>query len=69
MSACRIKEHKESWFVAARKCNYSAFNGYHHTPSRYSEVWCPACPEVWRTDAAYVDALPNGNPNTDIRRS
>lgn len=69
--ACQ-KHGREWWFVVARKVNYSAFNGYHATPSDYSEVRCghPA-PEGhrtrgvqyagarWRTKAAYVDDLPD----------
>lgn len=54
---CR-REHRDSWFVYVRKANYSAFNGYHKTPSDYSEVRCPVCGRVWRTKAAYVDTLP-----------
>lgn len=48
------------WIVYKRKHNTSAFNGYHRTPSAYSSVWCGACNRVWRTKAAYVDQLPDG---------
>lgn len=54
------KEHWESWCVTVRKANYSAFNGGHRTPSDYSEIRCSACPTRWRTKAAYVDRLPDG---------
>jgi hypothetical protein len=53
--------HRESWRVAVREANYSAFNGYHRTPSAYSEVRCPLCPAVWRTKAGYVATLPDWN--------
>lgn len=56
-------EHRGHWVVVQRKCNHSAFNGYHFTPSDYSAVQCnPAtggCGRVWRTKAAYVDKLPD----------
>ena len=46
--------------VTQYKCNYSAFNGYHFTPSDYSQVRCTRqnCNGMWRTKAAYVDTLP-----------
>ncbi len=57
---CRAPgQHRGSWMVRTRKANYSAFNGYHYTPSDYSEVICPACPGRWRTKANYVDDLPD----------
>ncbi len=59
-TACLIPEHRPTWYVTVRKANYSAFNGYHRTPSPYSEVRCPTCPTVWRTKAKYVDTLPDG---------
>jgi hypothetical protein len=43
--------------VTARRRNYSAFNGYHCTPSEYSEVRCLVTGARWRTKAAYVDQL------------
>ena len=45
------------WRVTARRCNYSAFNGYRWTPSDYSEVRCSVCRSFWRTKAQYVDKL------------
>ena len=54
------RAHRARWVVSTRHCNYSAFNGYHRTPSEYSGVTCPACPAVWRTKAAYVEQLPDG---------
>jgi hypothetical protein len=55
------REHREHWVVLQRKCNFSAFAGYHFTPSDYSAVQCqaPGCNRVWRTKAAYVDKLPD----------
>jgi hypothetical protein len=55
------REHREHWVVLQRECNYSAFNGYHCTPSEYSAVKCraPGCGRVWRTKAAYVRQLPD----------
>jgi hypothetical protein len=46
--------------VQQRHQNRSAFNGYHVTWSRYSEVVCLDCGCRWRTTAAYVDDLPDG---------
>ena len=60
-TACKDKSHKESWFVQDRRCNHSAFSGYNWTSSAYSGVWCPRCYTYWRTKAAYVDTLPDGN--------
>lgn len=37
--------------------NYSAFNGYHFTPSDYSELRCKTCGASWRTKARYVERL------------
>lgn len=45
--------------VTARKCNHSAFNGGHYTPSDYSEVMCIHCLGRWRTTAVYVDKMPD----------
>lgn len=58
--ACTDRTHKQSWVVAQYRCNYSAFNGYHRTPSDYSLVRCTVagCNKAWRTKAAYVDRLP-----------
>lgn len=55
------KAHRAFWVVVERRCNYSAFNGYHRTPSDYSLVRCtaPDCRGLWRTKAVYVDALPD----------
>ena len=54
----RVKERR--WFVLQRQCNYSAFSGYHYTPSDYSCVQCHACGMAWRTKASYVDNLKDG---------
>lgn len=45
------------WRVIDRRCNYSAFNGGHRTPSAYSSVRCAQCGSIWRTKASYVDNL------------
>jgi hypothetical protein len=50
----------ENWFVFARRCNHSAFNGYHMTLSDYSGIQCHRCLHVWRSKAKYVDGLPDG---------
>jgi hypothetical protein len=52
------REHRASWVVVQYRCNFSAFNGYHQTPSDYSCCRCDECGRVWRTKAAYVDTLP-----------
>jgi hypothetical protein len=63
VNACRDKTHRPAWSVRVRRANYSAFNGYRRTPSAYSLVHCPKClpplGSLWRTRAAYVDALPD----------
>ena len=55
---------EECMTVTMYKHNRSAFNGYHPTPSDYSEVTCDrekgGCGWHWRTKAAYVDRLPVG---------
>lgn len=62
---CVSLVHKNAglWKVTVRNANYSAFNGYHRTPSAYSEVVCTS-PEHngsprWRTKAKYVEKLMN----------
>lgn len=42
------------WRVLQRRCNHSAFNGYHETPSEYSTIQCLRCGAAWRTKASYV---------------
>jgi hypothetical protein len=51
--------------VTARYCNYSAFNGYHWTPSDYSEVRCSECRTSWRTKARYVEHLKDARWDPD----
>jgi len=63
--ACKDKAHRETWDVVVRCGNYSAFNGYHFTPSDYSLVRCTTCGSHWRTKAAYVAVLPDA-PNGAI---
>lgn len=55
------REHRSYWVVEVRNGNYSAFNGYHFTPSEYSQVRCtrPGCDRIFRTRAAYVAGLPD----------
>jgi hypothetical protein len=55
---CR-RDHFYDWRVVVREANYSAFNGYHRTPSAYSQLRCGGCGRVWRTKAAYVAAVPD----------
>lgn len=62
---CKCEERKKSvkdrnWVVITRKCNYSAFSGHHYTPSDYSAVFCKSCHAFGRTNAKYVNNLPNG---------
>lgn len=45
------------WRVLQYRCNHSAFNGYHHTHSRYSSIVCLRCGSTWRTKAPYADGL------------
>lgn len=61
--AC-MRDHRSWWWIAAHRVNHSAFNGYHPTPSDYSEIRCahPDCGRRWRTKAAYADALPGIPP-------
>lgn len=47
------------WRVLQRRCNHSAFNGYHRTPSEYSTIQCLRCGAAWRTKADYVWRLPD----------
>lgn len=47
------------WRVIQRRCNHSAFNGYHYTPSEWSSVTCIACGRAWRTKAGYAYNLPD----------
>jgi hypothetical protein len=60
---CR-KGHRSFWRVIQRECNFSAFSGYHRTPSDYSGITCtkPGCSRYWRTKAAYVSDLPDYDP-------
>lgn len=53
------------WRVLHREHNHSAFNGYHYTPSAYSEVRCDNCGRRWRTKALYVRTLPGYCELTD----
>lgn len=55
------REHREHWVVIQYKCNHSAFNGGHRTPSDYSEIACAECRRRWRTKARYADELPRSS--------
>lgn len=61
---CRCPESKKPllerrWRVTQWRCNHSAFNGHHKTPSDYSAIVCeaPGCVGAWRTKADYADTL------------
>ncbi len=58
-TVCKIAGHRGLWRVLVLRANYSAFNGYHRTPSAYSTVRCGGCSATWRTKAGYVDSLPS----------
>jgi len=53
------QERMLNWVVVHRNCNYSAFSGYHYTPSDFSAVMCTKCGARWRTKANYVYELKN----------
>ena len=55
---CTCLPAERTWVIVRWRCNYSAFNGYRHTPSDYSLVACLKCERSWRTKAAYVSTLP-----------
>lgn len=60
--ACQCAEAKaplltRRWVVVMYRYNRSAFNGYRHTLSDYSEVECTRCHRRWRTKALYVAHL------------
>lgn len=56
--------------VVMRNHNCSAFNGYHWTPSAYSEVMCirRGCRGMWRSKDKYVDHLPDMELMEAIKR-
>lgn len=64
----RLCDRKRYWRVTMYRANMSAFNGYHRTPSRYSEVTCQRCGVRWRTGAAYVERLIVENRETEGAR-
>ncbi len=57
------------WRILQYRCNHSAFNGYRDTPSEWSSLFCLRCHAVWRTKAAYADALPLATPEDRQRPS
>ncbi len=58
---------KKNWVVVVRCGNYSAFSGYHFTPSDYSEIKCLRCGNFWRTKAIYVGGLRNATHAEALR--
>jgi hypothetical protein len=56
-AASKQKYREQHWRITQYKCNHSAFNGYHYTPSDYSAIICLKCRQRWRTTAAYVGGL------------
>lgn len=58
-TAVCTRQHRASWRVVNRKCNFSAFNGYQRTESAYSLLRCLSCGRHWRTRAAYVANIPD----------
>ncbi len=67
--ACSCKESKKPvtnrrWYVWKRHFNNSRFHGGYQA-SDYSAVACQACGASWRTKAAYVDDLPDGDYDTN----
>lgn len=61
--ACTAKNHRH--VVVDRNCNYSAFNGYRRTWSRYSLIRCMDTGAFWRSAGKYVDDLPDARPDED----
>ncbi len=61
------KAEPEHWRVLDRHCNYSAFNGYHCTPSDYSQCKCMKCGALWRTKADYVVLLPDATATERLK--
>jgi hypothetical protein len=57
---------RSKWRVMHYKCNHSAFNGYHTTPSQWSALCCTACGSHWRTKAAYVAMIPEGAYSAEV---
>jgi len=71
--SCKCGEHakpvaQRNWIVLQRRCNHSAFNGYHWTPSDYSCVQCHECGTCWRTKADYVSILRDGQNLYDMAK-
>lgn len=56
---CAVRPENPPVMVTMRECNYSAFNGYHWTPSAYSAVRCVWCGSTWRTKGKYVARKPD----------
>lgn len=71
--ACQCEEQQKGllareWEILDFQCNYSAFNGYHRTPSDYSCVHCKSCGAVWRTKADYVYKMFRANMKAEDMR-
>lgn len=63
-NSCKCPESRKpvkerAWMVTQRNQRCSAFDGYHPMWSTYSCVRCKACHACWRTNARFVDWLPN----------
>lgn len=63
--ACKCPERQKPirerlWECWDYKCNHSAFNGYHWTPSDYSAVFCTVCEKLWRTKAGWASEIHQG---------
>lgn len=62
MSACTCDESTRApryrrWLVVRRNSRCSAFEGYRHAWSPYSDVRCEKCGAYWRTKAKFVSLL------------
>lgn len=53
------------WVVTTRNGNRSAFNGYHFTPSNYSQLHCLRCGTYWRSSGRYVKQVPDTDRATE----
>jgi len=62
--SCKCKPiDRKNWFVYIRNGNRSYFErpqGCFH-PSNYSGLCCRKCKNIWRTKAAYVSEIEDGN--------
>ena len=63
--ACKVRDGSHRHVVTDRNRNYSAFNGYRETWSRYSLIRCMETGMFWRSAGKYVDQLPDAKPDED----